>query len=82
MTDTVITTGLKCGTCGHHTNPRKQLLYPNTDNDAVGWVICGIGNVVKKASMGCMQHTERPQEEKPKRQLVHTPQPQGRRLIK
>jgi len=53
---------LKCGTCGHWIKPRKRLLYPNTDNEAVGWVICGIGSVIRKTSTACAQHTQLPKD--------------------
>lgn len=67
---------LRCETCGHHINPRKRLIYPNTDNEAVGWVVCGVGNVIKKMSTACKHHTEL-QEDAP----AAEPQ-QKRRLIK
>jgi hypothetical protein len=49
---------LKCESCGHWINPRKRLLYPNTDNEAVGWVICANGSVIKRVSTACTHHTK------------------------
>lgn len=49
---------LRCETCGHYINPRRRLIYPNTDNEAVGWVTCGIGSTIKKVSTACAHHTQ------------------------
>jgi len=68
---------LKCDNCGHYTNPRKKLIYPNCDNEAIGWVVCGTGNVIKRGTMACPRHTSLriPQASPPPaagRTLVHT----------
>jgi len=49
-----------CETCDHHKNPQVRMNYSNTDNEAIGWVICGIGNTVKRNTFGCRRHTLRP----------------------
>lgn len=89
MDDSVTTSkGLRCSSCGHYINPQRKLLYPNTDNDAVGWVTCARSSTVKRDTMACGNHTiieQRKREaaaSKPKRQLLHKPPPAGRRLIK
>lgn len=65
----------RCAQCYHYEHPKKRLIYPNTDNEAVGWVICGCGSVIKKDSMGCGNYRD------PEDLPVANPT-QKRRLIK
>jgi len=67
---------LRCETCGHYINPRKIMNYPNCDNEALGWRICGVGCTIKRMTMACGLHTAITPVQK--RQLVHTPK---RRII-
>jgi hypothetical protein len=68
-----MTKALRCKTCGHYINPRMRRHYPNTDNEAVGWVTCAAGSTIRKNTMACARHTDMPEEE---------PEPQKRSLIK
>jgi hypothetical protein len=66
-------TQTRCCTCLHYINPRQRRLYPNCDNEALGWVTCGIGSTIKKTTMACGHYTD-PDEE--------PAEPQKRSLIK
>ena len=66
---------LRCKTCGHYINPHKRRLYPNTDNEAAGWVTCAVGSTIRKHSMACALHTELAEDELDEA-------PEKRRLIK
>lgn len=46
-----------CETCDHWANPKDRLLYPNCDNDALGWVRCGVGNIIRRRTVACDYHT-------------------------
>lgn len=52
----VIVAGRRCGECGLYTSGR-QMVYSNCDNDALGWVSCLGGGVVRRDSIGCGKHT-------------------------
>lgn len=72
--------GLRCETCGHYTKPRKILIYPNSDNDLLGWRTCAEGSTVRRTTMACGHHTAiKPVQ---KRQLIHEPHSIKRRIIK
>lgn len=46
----------KCEACYMYENPIQTLLYPNCDNEEIGWVRCGAGNIVKRNTMGCHKY--------------------------
>lgn len=70
---------LTCNTCGHFANPLRELHYPigehvpESRRKNLKWVRCAVGNTVNEATTGCGVHTDKPTEEAPRRQLVHTP---------
>jgi len=66
-------TTLKCDSCEHYVNPIRKELYPNTDNEAVGWVKCGVGNIVKRGTMACHRHPMAEVKCKPERAAWSTP---------
>jgi hypothetical protein len=52
--------GLRCETCDLYIRGQKRI-YPNCDNEALGWVTCLGGSTIRRDSMGCGKHTGRVQ---------------------